>query len=126
MLAIAHRGEAVAKKMADPVGIAAARSLLGLLHHLIGNQVAARAHVEAALAPATNSAKDRRFGFHYERSRIVLARTLWLLGYPEQAVQLARKTVDGFAGIEPVTIAIETLWGGCVFRWSGDLTSAKD
>ena len=55
-----------------------------------------------------------------------MARTLWLLGYPEQAVQLARKTVDGFAAIEPVTIPIETLWGGCAFRWSGDLTSAKE
>ena len=72
MLAIAQRGEAVAKEMADPVGIAAARSLLGLSHHLIGNQVEARTHLEAALAPApaSNSAKALRFGFHYERPRI--------------------------------------------------------
>jgi predicted ATPase/DNA-binding winged helix-turn-helix (wHTH) protein len=128
MLAVAQRGEAVANEMADPIGIMAAHSLLGLSHHLIGNQVEARAHLEAALAaaPASNSAEARRFGLHYERSRIVLARTLWLLGYPEQAVQLARKTVDGFAAIEPVTIPIETLWGGCAFRWSGDLTSAKE
>jgi predicted ATPase/DNA-binding winged helix-turn-helix (wHTH) protein len=128
MLAVAQRGEAVANEMADPIGIMAAHSLLGLSHHLIGNQVEARAHLEAALAPApaSNSAEARRFGFHYERSWIVLARTLWLLGYPEQAVQLARKTVDGFAAIEPVTIPIETLWGGCAFRWSGDLTSAKE
>ncbi len=120
MLAVAQRGEAVANEMADPIGIMAAHSLLGLSHHLIGNQVEARAHLEAALAPAL------RFGFHYERPRIVLARTLWLLGYPEQAVQLARKTVDGFAAIEPVTIPIALLWGGCAFRWSGDLTSAKE
>jgi predicted ATPase/DNA-binding winged helix-turn-helix (wHTH) protein len=128
MLAVAQRGDAVAKDMADPIGIMAAHSLLGLSHHVIGNQREARVHLEAALAPATasNSANARRFGFHYERSRIVLARTLWLLGYPEQAVQLARKTVDGFAAIEPVTIAIETLWGGCAFRWSGDLASAKE
>jgi predicted ATPase len=128
MLAVAQRGEAVANEMADPIGILAAHSLLGLSHHLIGNQVEARAHLEAALAPApaSNSAKARRFGFHYERPRIVLARTLWLLGYPEQAVQLARKTVDGFAAIEPVTIPIALLWGRCAFRWSGDLASAKE
>lgn len=126
MLAVAQRGEAVAKEMADPIGIMAAHSLIGLSHHLIGNQVEARAHLEAALAPASNSAEARRFGFHYERPRIVLARTLWLLGYPEQAVQLARKTVDGFAAIEPVTIPIALLWGGCAFRWSGDLASAKE
>jgi predicted ATPase/DNA-binding winged helix-turn-helix (wHTH) protein len=128
MLAIARRGEAVAKEMADPIGTTAAHSLLGLSYHLIGNQIEARAHLEAALAPAPafNSAEVRRFGFHYERPRINLARTLWLLGYPEQAVRLVRKTVDGFGAIEPVTIPIALLWGGCVFRWSGDSASARE
>jgi len=128
MLAVAQRGEAVATEMADPIGMMAAQSLLGLSHHLIGNQVEARARLEAVLAPApaSNAAQLHRFGFHYERPRAVLARTLWLLGYPEQAVQLARKTVDGFAAIEPVTIPIALLWGGCAFRWSGDLASAKE
>jgi hypothetical protein len=128
MLAIARRGEAVAKEIADPIGIKAAQSLLGLSHHLIGNQAEARAHLEAALAPAlaSNAAAARRVGFHDAHPRINLARALWLLGYPDQAVQLARKTVDGFAGVEPVTIPIALLWGGCVFRWSGDLASAKE
>jgi predicted ATPase/DNA-binding winged helix-turn-helix (wHTH) protein len=128
MLTVAQRSEAVANEMADPTGMMAAHSLLGLSHHLIGNQLEARFHLEAALAPAPapNSTKARRLGFYYERPRIVLARTLWLLGYPEQAVQLARKTVDGFAAIEPVTIPIALLWGGCAFRWSGDFTSANE
>jgi len=108
--------------------MAAARSLLGLSHHLVGNQAEARAHLEAALAPgpASSVAGAHRSRFHDARPRAVLARTLWLLGYPEQAVQLARKTVDGFAAIEPVTIPIALLWGGCAFRWSGDLASARD
>ena len=69
MLTVARRGEAVASEMADPIGIRAAQSLLGLSHHLIGNQAEARAHLEAALAPApaSNAAAARRFGFHYER-----------------------------------------------------------
>ena len=126
MLAAAERGEAVAKEMADPIGIRAAHTLLGLSHHLIGNQTEARAHLEAALAPAPASNSARRFGFHDARPQAVLARTLWLLGHPEQAVQLARKTVDRFAAIEPATIPIALLWGGCAFRWSGDLASAKE
>jgi predicted ATPase len=127
MLAVAQRSEAVAKEMADPIGIAASHSLLGVSHHLIGNQVEARTHVEAALvqSPASNSANARRFGFQYERPRIVLARTLWLLGYPDQAVKVARTTVDGLAATEPVTICIALLWGACVFRWTGDLSSAQ-
>src|SRR5258708_29692109 len=128
MLAVAQRGEAVAKEMADPIGIMAAHSLLGLSHHLIGNQVEARAHLEAALAPAlaSTSAKARRFGFHYERPRIVLARTLWLLGYPEQAVQLARKTVDGFAAIQPVAIPIPLPLGACPLRCGAAFTPAPE
>jgi tetratricopeptide (TPR) repeat protein len=128
MLAIARRSEVVAGEMADPVGIMAAHSLLGLSHHLIGNQAEARAHLEAALAPASASsaAAARRFGLYYERPRLVLARTLWLLGYPERAVHLARQTIDGLAAIEPATIPVALLWGGCtLFRWSGDLASAK-
>jgi predicted ATPase len=114
--------------MADPITIAAAHSLLGVSYHLIGNQIEARAHAEAALAPApaSDSTKARSFGFHYERPRIVLARTLWLLGYPDKAVQVARKTVDGLAATEPVTICIALIWGACVFHWTGDLTSAKE
>ena len=128
MLAIARRGEAVVTERIDPIGTMAAQSLLGLSHHLIGNQLEARAHLEAALAsaPTSNAAQARRFGFHHERPRAVLARTLWLLGYPDQAAQLARRTVDGFAGLEPVTLPIALLWGGCVFRWSGDLASARE
>jgi tetratricopeptide (TPR) repeat protein len=128
MLAVAQRCEAVAKEMADPVAMTAAHSLLGLSHHLIGNQLESRAQLEAALASAapSDTTEARRFGFYYERPRIVLARTLWLLGYPEQAVRLARKTVDGFATIKPVTIPVALLWGGCAFRWSGDLRSAKE
>jgi tetratricopeptide (TPR) repeat protein len=100
--------------------------MLGLSYHLIGNQIDARAHLEAALAPAFHVAAARRFGFHYERARINLARTLWLLGCPEQALQIVRKTVDGFAALEPVIIPIALLWGGCVFRWCGDLASAQE
>jgi predicted ATPase len=128
MLAVAQRSEAIAKEVADPSGLAAAHSLLGVSYHLIGNQAEARAHLEVSLAqaPSYNSAKARRFGFHYERPRIVMARTLWLLGYPDQAVRFARETVDGLAATEPVTICIALLWAACVFRWTGDLTSANE
>ena len=82
MLAVAQRGAAVAREMADPTGIMAAQSLLGLSHHLIGNQAEARAHLEAALAPApaSNSAEARRFGFHYARPRISIGSNALVAG----------------------------------------------
>ena len=87
MLAVAQRSEAIAKEMADPIGTSAAHSMLGVSYHLIGNQAEARTHLEVALAraPAPISAQARRLDFHYERPRIVMARTLWFLGYPDQA-----------------------------------------
>jgi predicted ATPase len=127
MLELAKRSEAVAKEIADPVAIAASHSLLGVSHHLLGNQAQARAHVEAALARSSKSnlARASGFGFHPERTRIVLARTLWLLGYPEQAVRIAHQTVNGLAGAESVTHCIVLLWGACVFHWTGDLASVE-
>jgi predicted ATPase/DNA-binding winged helix-turn-helix (wHTH) protein len=128
MLAFAQRSEAVAKEIPDPIALAAAHSLLGASYHLIGNQDKARAHVEASLAQArtSNPAHARRLGFYYERPRIVMARTLWLIGYPDQATRLARETVDSLVETEPVTVSIALHWGACVFRWAGDLTSANE
>jgi tetratricopeptide (TPR) repeat protein len=128
MLAVARRGEAIAKEMTDPIGSAAAHAMLGVSHHLLGNQVEARTHLEVALAQASasNSAKSRHFFFHYERPRIVMARTLWILGYPDQAVRFARETIGGLAATEPVTTCIALGWGAGVFRWAGDLTSANE
>ena len=100
MLEVARRSEAIANEMADPIGTAAAHSMLGISHHLIGNQAEARTHLEAALAEARafNSVRAHRLDFHYERPRIVMARTLWILGYPDQAVQFVSETIDRLAG----------------------------
>ncbi len=88
MLAVAQRSEAIAKEMDDPTGSAAAHSMLGVSCHLVGNQVEARAHLETALAQTRAFAgKGRRFDFYLERPRIALARTLWILGYPDQAAR---------------------------------------
>ena len=127
MLEVAQRSEAIANEMADPIATAAAHSMLGISHHLIGNQAEARTHLEAALAEARafNSVKAHRLDFHYERPRIVMARTLWILGYPDQAVQFVSETIDGLAGTEPVTTCIALLWGASVFLWAGDLASAN-
>jgi predicted ATPase len=129
-LAFAQRGETVATEIADPVGIAAARSLLGLSYHLIGNPVDARTHLEAALVQRSESQRINtiHFGFHYRnRARIALARTLWLQGCPDQAVRLARQTVNEAAAIgHPVTLCIALIWAVSVFHWVGDCASAEE
>jgi hypothetical protein len=108
-LVFAQRGEAVAAEIGDPVGVAAAHSMLGISRHLMGDQAAAQMHLEAVLAQPAASQRigPMYFGYHRNRARIALARTLWLRGCPDQAVRVARETVDEAAGIgHPVTLCI--------------------
>jgi predicted ATPase len=126
----AQRGEAVAREIGDPVGIAAAHAMLGISHHLMGDQAAARVHLESALVqlPASQRIATMYFGFHHRnRARIALARTLWLLGCPDQAVRVASETVDEAAGIgNPVTLCIALIWAVCVYHWIGDSARAEE
>jgi predicted ATPase/DNA-binding winged helix-turn-helix (wHTH) protein len=129
-LMFASRGAAVANEIADPVAIAAAHSMLGISQHLMGDQSAARQHLEAALTQAPESERivSIDFGFHYRnRARIALARTLWLLGYPDRAVRVTRETVDEATAIgHPVTLCIALIWAVSVYHWIGDWTSAEE
>lgn len=129
-LHVAERSSKVALEIADPVGIAAAHSLLGISHHLMGDQTSARKHLEAALIrpPVSQRINTFHFGFdHRNRAGIALARTLWLQGYADQAVAVARQTVEEASTLDhPVTLCIALIWAVSVFLWVGDWTSAEE
>ncbi|WP_088345834.1 MULTISPECIES: winged helix-turn-helix domain-containing protein [Rhodomicrobium] len=129
-LACAERGAAVAGEIADPAGMAAAQSLLGIGYHLNGDQARARAHLEAALIqpPCSQRINSSDFGFdHSNRARITLARTLWLQGHADQALALARQTVEEAAALEhPVTLCIALICAVSVCVWRGDIESADE
>jgi hypothetical protein len=55
---------------------------------------------------------------------VALARTMWLHGYPDQALRLARQAVEQRGG-HPVTISIVLTWATFVYHWSGALESAE-
>jgi predicted ATPase/DNA-binding winged helix-turn-helix (wHTH) protein len=128
MLEFAVRAKAVAMEIAEPIGMAAANSLVGVSHHLIGNQAQARTLLEEALAGplVSNRLNAGDFDFHHSRTRIALARTLWLSGSPDQAVQAAKAAVSDPATTNPVTLCIVLIWGFCVFRWTGDWVSGEE
>jgi predicted ATPase/DNA-binding winged helix-turn-helix (wHTH) protein len=126
----ALRGEAVAAKLDDPVGIAEANSALGISHHLEGNNLVAHSHLEAALMqlPVSRRINTFHFGFDYRnRARIALARTLWLEGFPDQAVTVARQTVERAEAFNhPITLCIALIWAVSVSLWNGDLDTAEE
>jgi tetratricopeptide (TPR) repeat protein len=96
----------------------------------MGDQDAAQTHLESALVqpPASQRIATMYFGFHHRnRARIALARTLWLRGCPDQAVRVARETVDEAAGIgHPVTLCIALIWAVSVYHWIGDWARAEE
>jgi len=126
----ARRSEAAAREIADPVGISAAHSVLGISYHLAGSNREARTHLEAALAlpPVSWRINTTHFGFHHHnRARIALARTLWLQGCSDQACRTARHTVEEAATLgHPVTLCIAIIWALSVFHWLGDVESAQE
>ncbi len=66
----------------------------------------------------------RQFSFQLPDPRdaqITLARTLWLQGCPDPAVQVARpREKDTTTPQDPVTFCIPFIWGAPLCRWIGD------
>jgi predicted ATPase len=129
-LEYARLGEGVAREIGDPAGVGAAHSLLGIAHHLIGDQSLARRHLDDALSLPSASERiyDNHFGFyHRNRAGIALARNLWLQGFADQAQDMARSIVEEAEALNhPISLCIALIWAVSVFLWSGDLDSAED
>ncbi|WP_454627888.1 ATP-binding protein [Bradyrhizobium cenepequi] len=128
-LAYATRGLAVATEVADPVGIVEAHSALGISRFHEGDTASARYHFEVALVEF--SASKRLDSFHFgsldyrNRTRIMLARVLWLQGLSGRATTLARDTIEDSRAVDhPVTLCMILLCGALVFIDSGDLENA--
>jgi predicted ATPase len=85
----------------DPAATLTGDRMMGLAHHLSGNQVTARRNAERALrqsATSIASLSDRAFQFeHRVAAHTVLARILWIQGSPDQAARVGRESLV-FAG----------------------------
>jgi predicted ATPase/DNA-binding winged helix-turn-helix (wHTH) protein len=126
----ALRGEQVANALGDQESIVAAHSLLGISFHLLGEQEKARTHIYKVLSypRGPKTFNSIRFGFdQFIRARIALARTLWILGFPEQAVSEARSAIDEAENLDhPVTLCMALIWAISVFLWVGDLAAVAN
>ena len=128
-LAIAERYHCTAQRRALPAASVTADWMLGVAHHVIGNQAEAQRRCESGLARAKFlSPKDLIFfgDDHRIRAMVALARTLWLRGYPDQAAKLAYETIDEAVELEqPVNICIALIYSAPVFMWRGDWIAAE-
>ena len=129
-LVVAKRSLEVSKRLADPVARTVAGWMLGTTLHLLGDPEGAEQHCQASDDPfsVSKSAAMFQFGFdHRIRTLVVIARTRWLLGYPEEALHVANRTIRQAAELgQPTTVAISLVWMSSVFVWRGDFDAAAE
>ncbi|MGF6488028.1 ATP-binding protein [Pseudomonas frederiksbergensis] len=127
-LAWAEQAVEVGNIIGKPEAIAVAASLAGISHHLLGDQKLARQELEKSLRNSLPSKRSStiQYGFdHRNRTGLALARTLWLLGFPDQARRWAEQVEAEAAALDhSVTYCIALVWTLCIYIWTGDLDKA--
>jgi predicted ATPase/DNA-binding winged helix-turn-helix (wHTH) protein len=129
-LTVAERAVAVARAAKNAAGLVMTDWMLGVSHHLVGNQVEAQHHCEAGMAKAVELSQPNTSFFGYDhriRALVALARALWLRGFSEQALRIAQQAIDEAERRDhPVSVCISLIYAAPVFLWSGDLEHAAD
>jgi predicted ATPase len=97
-LALAQRLHALAVSRSDPRDRLVGERMMGAQQHYLGDQLEARRHLERVLAD--HAAVDHRSSiirFPIDlrvAARTVLARVLWLQGFPDQAMRAAESSIE--------------------------------
>ena len=126
--AVAEQNKAVAKRAADPMAMMMADWMLGISHHVLGNQAMARRYCETALKlePIQNSSLTRCGYDHRIRALVMLARSLWLQGYASRAVSIATQALQRANALNhPVSLCVCWISTVTVFLWTGDWSEAN-
>jgi tetratricopeptide (TPR) repeat protein len=129
-LAVAERSLPIAREIGDAAGIIMSEWMLGVSHHLVGDQAAAQRHCDIGLelAAASGHVQVNFFGYdHRVRALVALARVLWVRGMPERALEVAHQAIgEAATRNHPVTVCISYIYTIPVFLWTGDLDGAQE
>jgi len=125
----ANRALDVANSVDDPEALSMAHAIVGAAHLMRGEHKVARPHFETALlrGPTSENKWTIHHGInHYNRSGLGLARTLFLLGYPDQANKIADETVSSALDMgHALTYCVALTWSLSVYIWAGNLGKAE-
>ncbi len=114
----------------NPAELLVGERMVGVSLHYLGDQANARLHLERMLrryvAPAHRSHAIR---FQYDQQvagRMILARILWLQGFPDQALRTAQENVEDARAIDHALSLCYALEAACLVPlWIGDLPAAE-
>ena len=125
---LTDRVATVAKEMADPLADAIAHGFFAITCFFTGDNHEVRRHAHIAHAAPVHLSKLNRASFgHLHRVRSVLARNLWVLGYPEQALATAEEAVQEAENLNhPFTLCYILMAGVMVPLETGDWQRAEE
>jgi predicted ATPase/DNA-binding winged helix-turn-helix (wHTH) protein len=127
-LAVAEKFTSLAAARHDPNDQFVGDRLMAASQHFLGDHLSARHRFERQLAHGVPS--DRRsdlIRFQFPGARGHLARILWLLGYPDQAMRAAERSIDAARAINhALNLCFALTYFGCpVALLVGDLAKAE-
>src|SRR5258705_562802 len=125
--AVAEQNKAVAKRAADPMAMMMADWMLGISHHVLGNQAMARRYCETAVKlEAMPNSRLTRCGYdHRIRALVMLARSLWLQSYCSRGVCIATQALQRANALNhPVSLCVCWISTVTVFLSTGDWSEA--
>jgi predicted ATPase len=126
---LAERALGVARALADPTGLAVAEWMLGISHHLAGDQTSALIHCQKALPRSAAGARAHvvRLGIDHRICALcTLARAQWLCGRADEAVNTAHYALAEAEALEhPATLCTSLLTTAFVFLWIGNLSEVE-
>ena len=118
-----------AETIVDSGAVAAVNFLLASVFHFMGDLEDARTELEVALQRELSSQLTSTIYLGYElrnSAGAILARNLWLQGYPVQAMKRARQTIEDAAAMDhSLTLSVALILCIHLFFWSDDLESAE-
>ena len=127
LLEVALLADTVATKLGDSAAFARAQTYLGIAYHLSGDQQLARKKLQAGEAGDAAIPVLPIDHFAYPRGpRIMSCTNLWLLGFPDQAIDVANRLMDIRANPDLAMYCAGLCFAARVYRWVGDLDALEE
>jgi predicted ATPase/DNA-binding winged helix-turn-helix (wHTH) protein len=125
----AAEGATISELAGDHAATTISQWMLGVSLHLMGDQGRALGSCQTALdaPPPTDQLRASELAYYHRiRTMLALGRALWLRGLPDQAFNVAERTLQEASDAGPATRGISLMWTVAVFGWCGRLDRARE
>ncbi len=127
LLEVALLADKVAARLADPAAVARGHTYLGVAYHLNGDQKLAQEKLRAGEAGDAAIPTIPIDHFAYPRGTHIMSCTnLWLLGFPDQAIEVANRLMDTRSNPDLAMYCAGLCFAARIYRWVGDLNAMEE